>query len=174
MTPRLASERQDGEVRLDKILEILRECRYSVHDLSRVQAEAAGDFARLNMPFELGVDLGVSLAGNPQLSLKRQLVLAEEPYDHQVALSDLAGFDVRAHGGDFEVAMRHLRAWFASLGLTDLAPSVIVGHYIDFQEWDYERLLDQGWTEDDIQERPSAELLVGMSDWVDAGRPATH
>lgn len=170
----MASERQDGEVRLEKILEIIRECRYSVHDLSRVQADAAGDFARLNMPFELGVDLGVALAGDAHLSQKRQLVLAEEPYDHQVALSDLAGFDVRAHKGDFEAAMRHLRAWFASLGLTDLAPSVVVGHYIGFQEWDYERLLEQGWTEDDIQERPSAELLVAMGLWVEAGRPATH
>ena len=170
----MASERQDGEVRLDKILEIIAECRYSVHDLSRVQAEAAGDFARLNMPFELGVDLGVARAGDGPLAQKRQLVLAEEPYDHQVALSDLAGFDVRAHRGDFEAAMRHLRAWFASLGLTDLAPSVIVGHYIDFQEWDYERLLHEGWTEDDIQERPSAELLESMRDWVQAGRPITH
>lgn len=126
------------------------------------------------MPFELGVDLGVALAGDAHLSQKRQLVLAEEPYHHQVALSDLAGFDVRAHDGDFEAAMRHLRAWLASLGLTELAPSVIVGHYIDFLEWDYERLLDQGWDEDDIQERPSAELLVAMGVWVEAGRPATY
>lgn len=173
LTPRVASERQDAEVRLQKIIELIHECRYSVHDLSRLQAKAAGEYARLNMPFELGVDFGVSLAEEGILSQKRLLVLGEEPYDYRVALSDVAGWDVGAHHGRYDEAIRRVRAWLASLDLTDLPPSKIVGDYIAFQEWDYERLLAEGWSDRDIQERPTAELLSAMMDWVAAGRPTT-
>lgn len=173
LTPRVASERQDGEVRLHKIIELIHECRYSVHDLSRVQAGAAGEYARLNMPFELGVDLGVSLAEEAPFSQKRLLVLSEERYDYQIALSDLAGWDVGAHRGQYDQAIRRLRAWLASLGLTGLPPSQIVGDYIAFQEWDYERLLAEGWSDRDIQERPTAELMSAMVDWVATGRPTS-
>lgn len=173
LTPRVASERQDGEVRLQKIIELIRECRFSVHDLSRVQAAAAGEYARLNMAFELGMDLGMSLAEDASPAQKKLLVMAESPHDHQIALSDLAGWDVPAHRGQFDEAIRRLRAWLASIGLTALPASTILGHYFDFQEWDYERLLAEGWDDRDIRDRPTAELLGAMEDWVVAGRPST-
>ena len=53
--PRIASERSDsGENRIDKICQLIKESRYSIHDLSRLKAEEIGEFYRLNMPFELG------------------------------------------------------------------------------------------------------------------------
>ena len=39
--------------RLDRILELVSACRYSFHDLSRVQL--AGGVPRFNMPFEVGL-----------------------------------------------------------------------------------------------------------------------
>jgi len=55
-TPRLASERSDsGENRVDKICDLVYESKYSIHDLSRLKSEEAGEFYRLNMPFELGL-----------------------------------------------------------------------------------------------------------------------
>lgn len=173
LTPRIASERMDGEARLGKIVELLLECRYSVHDLSRVKARLPGEFSRLNMPFELGLDFGLSQARTDHLAEKRLLVLGEEPYEYRVALSDIAGWDIRAHGGEYDQAIRALRNWLASLELTAMAASRITGDYVAFQEWDYERLLDSGWTEQDIQERPTPELLRAMDSWVEAGRPVT-
>ncbi len=171
LKPRIATERLDsGEVRLGKILECIRESRYSIHDLSRVQALAAGDFARLNMPFELGVDFGYKLT---ESSEKRLLVIAEDQYKYQAALSDIAGWDIRSHGGEFSKAIDVIRAWLASHGLTRKPVTKIVNDYMDFQEWDYERLLAEDWQDSDIQGRATPDRLAAMHEWIDAGRPAT-
>lgn len=54
LSPRIALERTDsGESRLDKILQLIRESKYSIHDLSRSEAAAVGELYRLNMPFDL-------------------------------------------------------------------------------------------------------------------------
>ncbi len=174
LTPRIASERLDsGEVRLEKILELMRASRYSIHDLSRVRASEEGQYSRLNMSFELGIDYGLSRAGQGQLANKRLLVVAEDPYTYRAALSDIAGWDVRAHSAALDKAIRGVRSWLASMELTDQAASEIVGDYVGFQEWDYERLLADGWEEVDIRERPTSELLRAMHAWIDAGRPMT-
>lgn len=173
--PRLSSERIDsGELRLDKIVELIRRSRYSIHDLSRVQAAQAGELARLNMPFELGIDYGFSQAGADNLRTKRLLVIAEDQYKYQEALSDIAGWDIRSHDANYERAIRQVRSWLAACGLTNKSSSKILGGYIDFQEWDYERLLATGWTDSDIQERPTPELLRAMHEWIEAGRPVTY
>lgn len=173
LTPRIASERLDsGEVRLDKIVELISECRYSIHDLSRVQAGQAGEYARLNMPFELGIDYGFALSGEP-FADKRLLVVANDRFAYQVALSDIAGWDIRSHGGNYQTAMAQVRAWLNSHGLADRSPSKIIGDYVGFQEWDYERLLSAGWIDEDIKNRTTPELFNAMNGWVEAGRPPT-
>lgn len=171
LTPRIATERLDsGEVRLDKIVRLIEASRYSIHDLSRVQATTSGEFARLNMPFELGVDFGVSRRPGRYLN-KRMLVIAAEPYTYQVAVSDIAGWDVRPHADDFEQAIREVRRWLASLGLTSRSASQIVSDYADCQVWNFEMLLSSGWSESDILDRQTLEQMKGMEQWVRLGRP---
>jgi hypothetical protein len=59
LTPRIALENLDsGRPRIEKIIALIEQSKYAVHDLSRMQAERAGEYYRLNMPFELGLDLG--------------------------------------------------------------------------------------------------------------------
>lgn len=59
-TPRIALETFDsGETRIERICDLIRSSKYSIHDLSRLKATRKGEFYRLNMPFELGVDLPV-------------------------------------------------------------------------------------------------------------------
>lgn len=66
--PRIASERSDsGENRVDKICALIRESKYGIHDLSRLQASEIGEFYRMNMPFELGVEYGCRLFGSARL-----------------------------------------------------------------------------------------------------------
>ena len=172
--PRIASERLDsGEVRLDKIEQMIRESRYSIHDLSRLQAGKKGEYARLNMPFELGLDYGLAQGGRGRLRDKRLLVIAQDPYKYQAALSDIAGWDIGTHRGEFDQAIRQVRNWLAATEGSIPAASQIVGNYFGFQEWDYERLLARGWDDLDIQERPTPELLDSMREWIVAGRPMT-
>lgn len=56
LVPRATLEIPGGERRLDRIFDLIRECRYSFHDLSRVELDTkAPPTPRFNMPFELGL-----------------------------------------------------------------------------------------------------------------------
>ena len=46
-----------------------------------------------------------------------------------------------------------------------------VGAYTDFQEWYYEKQLAAGFSEDDIQDYPTSELLAAMTEWTTLGKP---
>jgi hypothetical protein len=64
LKPRATIEIPGGRNRLDKILELIRSCRYSIHDLSRVQLERTLPITpRFNMPFELGLAVASSKLG---------------------------------------------------------------------------------------------------------------
>lgn len=55
--PRIAPEIADNAaIRLDRIVELVRGSRYGIRDLSRCKSTSIGEYARLNMPFELGID----------------------------------------------------------------------------------------------------------------------
>ena len=173
LKPRIATERSDaGETRVKKILELIGSSRYSIHDLSRCQAHEAGEYYRLNMPFELGLDYGCRHFGDYPLSRKRILILEEERYRYQAAISDLSGSDIEAHGADYEVAVRKVRNWL--IGFHDfeqIGPARILAEYEDFQQWHYEKQLKGGFSEQDIQDYPTVELLQNMTDWIDQGGP---
>jgi hypothetical protein len=50
-----------GARRLDRILRLIRSCRYSFHDLSRVELDRnPPPTPRFNMPFELGLAIGLA------------------------------------------------------------------------------------------------------------------
>ncbi|MBB3360465.1 MULTISPECIES: hypothetical protein [unclassified Novosphingobium] len=172
--PRLAPENADnGEARLDRIADLIRGSKYGIHDLSRCKSAAANEFARLNMPFELGLDHACRRFGPPPLSEKRILILEHTRYDYQRALSDIAGWDIHAHGGDHESAVRHVRTWLiAQAGAQPVGSALIQGKYLAFQEWYWERELAAGSSEEDIREYPTVELIRAMHEWKAAGEPA--
>jgi hypothetical protein len=82
--------------RLERIQKLIRQCAYSIHDLSRVQLDArAPRVPRFNMPFELGLAVAQN-AGN-----RRETWYICETVPHRIkkSLSDLNGTDVRIHRG---------------------------------------------------------------------------
>jgi hypothetical protein len=44
-----------SEPRVNRIIRALSNCKYSIHDLSRCTGEGSENFARFNMPLELGM-----------------------------------------------------------------------------------------------------------------------
>jgi hypothetical protein len=171
--PRIASENSDSaQVRLQKISALIKDSKYSIHDLSRSQAHEAGEYYRLNMPFELGMDYGCREFGNARQMGKRLLILEEKQRAYQAALSDLAGCDAKYHNADFESAIRQVRNWLvANASAPPVGATRIVGAYTDFQEWYYEKQLAAGFSEDDIQDYPTSELLAAMTEWTTLGKP---
>lgn len=167
--PRIATETTDsGDNRLAKILRLIRESRYSIHDLSRCEASKKGEKYRLNMPFELGMDYGCrQFAGEPW-DTKRILILEEKSFRYQAALSDLAGCDIAPHAGDIQAAVRKVRNWLDQASRSDtIGAGRILARYEDFQAWYFERQISLGFSEDDIRDYSTFELLSAMREWVE-------
>jgi hypothetical protein len=95
-----------GERRLDRIVELIQSCRYSIHDLSRVElSKAAPRIPRFNMPFELGLTVAWAKLYPNQHTW---FVCETERYRVDRSLSDLGGTDPNIHDGTIAGVMREL------------------------------------------------------------------
>lgn len=172
-SPRIATERSDGgETRLEKIRQLIEESKFSIHDLSRCQALEKGEYFRLNMPFELGIDWGCRKYFGEGRHAKRFLILEEKPYRFQAAISDISGCDIETHGARYDKAMKKVRNWLRQqTGCTAPGPAELTQQYTNFSEWEYKMKLAQGYSEEDIREYPTFERLETMKSWIEAGKP---
>jgi hypothetical protein len=113
---RSAQELDDaGQTRIDKLFNLIDECRYGVHDLSRTELDAASGLPRFNMPLELGIFLGAKRFGGAGQRSKRALILDVERYRYRKFISDLAGMDIHEHRGDPVRALQATRDWLANV-----------------------------------------------------------
>lgn len=97
LVPRATLEIPGGERRLDRILSLLRSCRYSLHDLSRVELDRQSPSTpRFNMPFELGLAVAWQKL-RPRVHT--WFVFEAMPRRAEKSLSDLSGTDIYIHHG---------------------------------------------------------------------------
>ncbi len=170
-TPRFAPENSDNaENRLHRIEQLVSTSRFGIHDLSRCQAENAGDFARMNMPFELGLDYGSRQFGDKRQRTKAILILERNHRDYMRALSDISGWDIRNHDGNVVKAVRRVRDWLIDKNPTrNTGAAQIFAQYSTFQEWFFERAEAQGASLEDVLEYPFAIKIKAMEEWSAAG-----
>lgn len=169
-TPRIASERSNsGENRIDKILELIRAARFSIHDISRLNADAEGEYSRFNLPFELGVDRGAQLFGSVRLRRKCCLILESKPYDYKRALSDLSGVDIKSHHNDPPQVVRAVRNWFVeTVGIRRVAsPTVVWYGFTDFASEFYDERKARGFSDEDLNFMPIPEYVEAIRDWLE-------
>lgn len=167
--PRIASERSDsGENRIDKICALIRECRYSIHDLSRLRAAEAGEFYRMNMPFELGIEYGCRLFGSPRNRGKKFLVMEKDQHEFQKAISDLSGIDIKNHENEPEGMVRAVRDWFVeTVGLRRVHGAMAIWYrFADFETAFYDARVADGFTDKDINLMPIPEYIDFVRAWV--------
>lgn len=113
---RSAKEVDDGsEVRFEKLIRIIEECRFGIHDISRTELDDENDLPRFNMPLELGLFLGAKRYGDAGQKKKRAIIFDIEKYRYQRFISDLAGMDVHAHGGNPSTLVQEVRDWLANV-----------------------------------------------------------
>jgi len=101
-----------NETRLDKIVRIIRESRFSIHDISRVALTASSPLPRFNMAFECGLALGAIRYG--AMPGRDFLFMSAEPFQDRQTLSDLAGQDAKAHRNDPRTVVGAVRAFLAA------------------------------------------------------------
>jgi hypothetical protein len=166
--PLISSANLDsGEIRLQKICDLIEKSKFSIHDLSRLKSSRKGEFSRLNMPFELGIDLGCRLYKGGIHKEKRFLVVAQEKYQYLIAISDFAGSDIRNHNNKPETLVKVVRNWFSGVkDLTKYPGHKIWADYIDFKTDFYAKRTVNGFDKKDIEEMEDPEYLRFVSEWL--------
>src|SRR6202023_3921139 len=93
--PRTPMEVEDAsQVRIDKIFDIIRDCKFGIHDISQTEADVQSGLPRFNMPLELGMFLGAKRYGQDRQKRKMCLILDRERHRYQAFISDIAGQDL--------------------------------------------------------------------------------
>lgn len=106
---KIASSDTDSKSnRLDRVIELMKDAKYSIHDLSKLRSEKKKEYYRMNMPFELGLDYGI---GGKE---KVFLIFEDEAYKLKIALSDINGWDVRPHYNNPELLILEFRKWIVA------------------------------------------------------------
>ncbi len=139
---RCALEEDDGsQIRVLKIFDIISQCRLSIHDLSRVEADKSTKLPRFNMPLELGTFLGAKHFGSGGHKKKACLILDREKYRYQKFISDIAGQDIKAHKNDPRSIIGVVRDWLRTYSQVSIpSGSIIWSRYHQLFENDLPQL----------------------------------
>lgn len=168
--PRCALEASNaGQFRLDKIMDIIYECKYSIHDLSRTELDATSGLPRFNMPLELGLDLGCRRFGSAYHKEKVCLIMDVERYRYQKFISDISGQDIYSHGGDVRQVVNVVRDWLRP----ELDPRIVIipsgakiyQRYQDFQKALPALCVKLNWNPKQL---PFADFSFAVATWISA------
>jgi hypothetical protein len=119
--PRVAIESGDSSVlRMSRIADALAASRYSIHDLSRSKGEGPENLARFNMPIELGIAMGLELAGSDH-----QWVAIVPGHSYDRFASDLGGFDLNRHDETPEGVILAVMQWLVTRPDAEAAPTPV-------------------------------------------------
>ena len=166
--PRIALESLDsGKPRIEKIVALIKASKYAIHDISRIKATSAGEYFRLNMPFELGLDVGCRLFGAGRCGTRKCLILEAEKYRYQAAISDISGSDIVVHENTPEKLVAHVRHWLHGHGRgVAPSPTQVWRAFNVFRTENAAGLTRLGYVQRDIAELPIAELMRHMREWI--------
>jgi len=173
LEPRIAVERQNAaEPRIQKIIELIEDSKFGIHDLSRLKAKKVGEFYRLNMPLELGLDLGCQRFKAGRWMEKKCLILEAERHQYQAAISDLAGSDIVAHGNNAGRVLVEVRNWLCQEAhLPAAGPNAFRGWYADFTAYTYAALQAENYSDADIRNLPVTAFIDRVKRWKPLPRP---
>lgn len=133
--PRCALERDTGtQDRLQKIFDLIRSCRFGIHDLSFMAIDMNIELPRYNMVFELGIFLGCTEYGGNAQSAKSCLILDRDRYRYRKSLSDLSGRDIQSHDGSPATAIDAVRNFLATESNDKLLPggTIVAAEFAEF------------------------------------------
>jgi intergrase/recombinase len=132
---RCSKEYEDSSsVRIQNIIKLIRESKYSIHDLSRVTLDETAKLPRFNMPLELGICIGAIEYGTKKQKQNKYLIIESEKFRFKQFISDLSGQDIREHKNSVEGVIKIIRNWLSSK-TTEKIPSasIILKEYESFQ-----------------------------------------
>jgi hypothetical protein len=165
--PKLSQTVSSSSIRVNQIKDLIKTCKFGIHDLSRSKAMVIGELPRFNMPYELGLDIGALEYGSRKLKTKRILILETKKFHYQKVISDIAGQDIENHNDDPKTLITKVRNWFSAnfLGETIVGQSVIWIAYNQFID-DLNTSLSATYSEVEIEEMPIGDFIKFSTDWI--------
>ncbi len=167
--PRLALERADSaQSRIEKILGLIEDSKFGIHDLSRIEATKEREYYRMNMPFELGIDYGCQKLKEGKWREKKILIMEKERYRFQKAISDLSGSDIKHHNNQVDKAIFAVRDWFVTEELhRGHSGNKVWDNFNDFQAYLYDQVVEKDGHSsiDDVQ---IPEIIHHMKVWFES------
>ena len=100
-----------SKIRINNIIQLIDESKYSIHDISRVGLDAHNDLPRFNMPLELGIFIGALHLGQKRHREKEYLIIESDQYRFKEFISDISGQDIKAHNDDPKKVVKCVRDW---------------------------------------------------------------
>jgi hypothetical protein len=103
-----------SQQRVEKIFQMIADCKYGVHDISRTELtkfDEKHELPRFNMPLELGFFLGAKRFGVGKQKQKFCLILDSDQYRYIKFCSDIKGQDISSHENSADRLVRKVRDW---------------------------------------------------------------
>lgn len=174
LEPRVANTQDAAASRLEQIIGLITDSKYSIHDISRMELSGKPNLPRFNMPFELGIEFGIRYGGDAALRTKLALVIDQDPYRYRSAISDLAGFDIMSYGNDednqAEKIVRVLRDWFTRILHPLQSPWRNI--WYDFNEFtsDLATIINSSYPDTNIEldELTETEFIYYAKAWIES------
>ncbi len=165
--PRCSKEIDDAtEIRLNSIINLVDQCKYGLHDLSRVEPDKDTGLPRFNMPFELGIFYGAKRFGTDKKSKSKSCIIFEkEKYSYQKFISDISGVDIKNHDNSPENIIFAIRDWLSTSSKRKTIPyaPLIFSRYGEF----YSNLINLCDSQSiDCNSFPFIDLTRNISDWL--------
>ena len=165
--PRCSKEIDDAtEIRLNSIVKLIDQCKYGLHDLSRVELDRDTGLPRFNMPFELGIFYGAKRFGADKKSKSKSCIIFEkERYSYQKFISDISGVDIKYHDNSPENIIFAIRNWLSTSSKRKTIPyaPTIFSRYEEF----YNNLINLYDSQSiDCNSLPFIDLTRNISDWL--------
>jgi hypothetical protein len=115
-------------LRLQAIVDLVANCDFSAHDLSRSKPDNHSGLIRMNMPFEAGMALYRSMSSNSQAH--RFALLVTDNHAYKAFVSDLSGLDALPYVDDVSLVTA-MYEWLTKVGPTPITSTAPSGHIAD-------------------------------------------
>ncbi|WP_179006763.1 hypothetical protein [Winogradskyella forsetii] len=165
MRPKISQTQNSDDIRVHEIKKLIENCRYSIHDISRIEPISKGDLPRFNMPFELGIDVGCKTYLRKN---KKYMILEKEPYRFKEVMSDISGQDIFSHNNEPYELVKVIRNWYKTIfPRRDTNSSKVIWDAYNEFNFDFkEQMESEDLNPENIWAIPFNELIEIMQTWI--------
>ena len=167
LEPQICVTTSSAQSRIEKIKELIKNSKYSIHDISRCEPLKKDELPRFNMPYEMGLDIGCQSFGQNELKQKKCLILEKDSHRYDVVISDISGQDIKHHNNDPEILVDKVREWF--LAIFDHIPpsgSMVWIKYLECSSDIEVKLISQNYNEAERKRLSHLEFRKFAKQWI--------